>query len=210
MGIAGIVSRMLHEMRAVLGVALLLQMSAGAAAAAPAPNPRAAGLGAARTPIKHVIVIIGENRSFDHVFATYVPKRGETINNLLSQGIVTLDANKNAVPGPNFNKAHQLAASDLGLRDAFLLNPPKQQFPKRSAARAARWGPKRRERLLLRQQSLRDDAGDFGARVCQADRKAALADMRYYDLISGGTLEEKNTPDRAHHNVNALPPDRFN
>ena len=24
------------------------------------------------TPIKHVIVIIGENRSFDHVFATYV------------------------------------------------------------------------------------------------------------------------------------------
>ena len=26
------------------------------------------------TPIKHVIVIIGENRSFDHVFATYVPK----------------------------------------------------------------------------------------------------------------------------------------
>ena len=24
------------------------------------------------TPIKHVIVIIGENRSFDHVFATYL------------------------------------------------------------------------------------------------------------------------------------------
>jgi len=27
------------------------------------------------SPIKHVIVIIGENRSFDHVFATYQPKR---------------------------------------------------------------------------------------------------------------------------------------
>ncbi len=27
-----------------------------------------------RTPIKHVIVIIGENRSFDHVFATYKPQ----------------------------------------------------------------------------------------------------------------------------------------
>ena len=26
------------------------------------------------TPIKHVIIIVGENRSFDHVFATYVPK----------------------------------------------------------------------------------------------------------------------------------------
>ena len=25
------------------------------------------------SPIKHVIVIIGENRSFDHVFATYEP-----------------------------------------------------------------------------------------------------------------------------------------
>lgn len=24
-----------------------------------------------RTPIKHVIVIIGENRTFDHIFATY-------------------------------------------------------------------------------------------------------------------------------------------
>ena len=28
------------------------------------------------TPIKHVIVIIGENRSFDHVFATYNPGNG--------------------------------------------------------------------------------------------------------------------------------------
>jgi phospholipase C len=26
------------------------------------------------TPIKHVIIIVGENRSFDHLFATYVPK----------------------------------------------------------------------------------------------------------------------------------------
>jgi phospholipase C len=30
------------------------------------------------TPIKHLIVIIGENRSFDHVFATYVPKWGQS------------------------------------------------------------------------------------------------------------------------------------
>ena len=36
------------------------------------------------TPIKHVIVIVGENRSFDHVFATYVPKKGEQVWNLLS------------------------------------------------------------------------------------------------------------------------------
>ena len=34
------------------------------------------------TPIKHVIVIIGENRTFDHIFATYEPVgNGETIWN---------------------------------------------------------------------------------------------------------------------------------
>ena len=38
------------------------------------------------TPIKHVIVIIGENRSFDHVFATYEPvNKNEKILNLLSR-----------------------------------------------------------------------------------------------------------------------------
>jgi len=34
-------------------------------------------------------VIIGENRTFDHLFATYQPKPGETVNNLLSEGIIT-------------------------------------------------------------------------------------------------------------------------
>jgi phospholipase C len=27
------------------------------------------------TPIKHLIIIIGENRSFDHMFATYITRR---------------------------------------------------------------------------------------------------------------------------------------
>ena len=26
------------------------------------------------TPIKHLVIIVGENRSFDHLFATYVPQ----------------------------------------------------------------------------------------------------------------------------------------
>src|ERR1700674_1245491 len=44
------------------------------------------------TPIKHVIIIVGENRSFDHLFATYVPKhRSEKVLNLLSEGIVNAD-----------------------------------------------------------------------------------------------------------------------
>ena len=32
-----------------------------------------------RTPIEHVIVIVGENRTFDNLFATYQPRGGETI-----------------------------------------------------------------------------------------------------------------------------------
>jgi phospholipase C len=60
------------------------------------------------TPIKHVIVIIGENHSFDNVFATYQPPKGQHIQNLLSEGIVT----KNGTPGPNVSKAEQLTASD--------------------------------------------------------------------------------------------------
>jgi acid phosphatase len=60
------------------------------------------------TPIKHVIVIIGENHSFDNVFATYQPPTGQHIQNLLSEGIVA----KNGTPGPNVSKAKQLTASD--------------------------------------------------------------------------------------------------
>jgi phospholipase C len=59
------------------------------------------------TPIKHVIVLIGENRGLDHTFGTYKPKgKGETISNLLSKGIV----NENGSPGPNFGLAQQYSA----------------------------------------------------------------------------------------------------
>jgi phospholipase C len=56
------------------------------------------------SPIKHVIIIVGENRSFDHLFATYEPKNEhEKVRNLLSEGIV----NKDGTPGKHFAKAHQ-------------------------------------------------------------------------------------------------------
>jgi len=58
------------------------------------------------TPIKHVIVIIGENRTFDHVFGAYAPRPGQSIFNLLSQGIIRPDGS----PGPNFAKAAQASA----------------------------------------------------------------------------------------------------
>ncbi|MEH2294492.1 MAG: alkaline phosphatase family protein [Nostoc sp.] len=68
------------------------------------------------TPIKHVIVIIGENRTFDHVFGAYQPRSGQTVSNLLSKGII----NANGTPGPNFQAATQYKAS---VTDTFSLSP---------------------------------------------------------------------------------------
>ena len=60
------------------------------------------------SPIKHVIVIIGENRTFDHLFATYQPKSGQKVDNLFSKGIIDI----HGAPGPNYNKAAQSTAVD--------------------------------------------------------------------------------------------------
>jgi phospholipase C len=68
------------------------------------------------TPIKHVIVLIGENRTFDHTFGTYIPQPGQTIANLVSKGIV----NPDGTPGPNFALAAQ---SEAAAQDAFYLAP---------------------------------------------------------------------------------------
>ena len=61
------------------------------------------------SPIQHVIVLFGENRSFDHVFGTFVPRAGQSVHNLLSEGIVNADG----TPGKNFKKAHQYDALNL-------------------------------------------------------------------------------------------------
>ncbi|HKV55872.1 MAG TPA: alkaline phosphatase family protein [Candidatus Binataceae bacterium] len=71
-----------------------------------------------RTPIKHVVLIIGENRTFDHLFATYVPPKGQTVWNLLSEGIV----NPDGTPGVNAGKATQYTATDT---TTFSINPAK-------------------------------------------------------------------------------------
>jgi phospholipase C len=60
------------------------------------------------SPIKHVIVIIGENHTFDNVFATYKSRSGAHVKNLLSEGIVT----DTGAPGPNVGQALQQTASD--------------------------------------------------------------------------------------------------
>src|SRR5271169_5378185 len=77
--------------------ALLVNLGAPVTSAAQPPAKKPA----TTTPIQHVIVIIGENRTFDHIFATYQPKSTDTVNNLLSEGIV----NSDGTPGPNFSLA---------------------------------------------------------------------------------------------------------
>src|SRR5271154_6448604 len=60
------------------------------------------------SPIKHVIILIGENRGLDHTFGVYKPKgSGQTISNLLSKGIV----NEDGTPGPNFAQAQQFSVA---------------------------------------------------------------------------------------------------
>jgi phospholipase C len=66
------------------------------------------GFGNTATPIKHVIVIIGENHTFDNVFATYRPLGGQRVMNLLSEGIVTASG----APGPAVARAEQQTATD--------------------------------------------------------------------------------------------------
>lgn len=75
---------------------------------AQAAEQETAGRAKSKTPIEHVIVIIGENHTFDNIYGTYRPRNGQTIDNLLSKGIVNADG----TPGPRFRRATQRQATD--------------------------------------------------------------------------------------------------
>ena len=124
-------SNAFRSLRIALASMALFQFSLGTslAAAAPPPPPSSSKDAATTTPIQHLIVIIGENRSFDHVFATYLPKNGQMVWNLLSEQIIKADG----TPGLNFSKYEQTAATDQA-PDTFLLSPPKSPFPDNGAA----------------------------------------------------------------------------
>ena len=65
--------------------------------------------GQTTTAIQNVIVVIGENQTFDAVFGAYQPPAGQTVQNLLSEGIINADG----TPGPNFALALQNQAAPL-------------------------------------------------------------------------------------------------
>lgn len=181
----------LRTARAGLISAAILQLAIGSTLAdAQSPSTRSRDNDTS-TPIKHVIVIIGENRSFDHVFATYVPKKGETVWNLLSEGIVKADG----TPGPNFDKAEQKAAYDE-TSDGFLLSPAKTEFPGAVLPAPLVGGP---EDSYVKDDSLT---------LAKQSENGLPADYYAY-LVTGGSGQTSATPDARITNVNSLPAGPF-
>jgi phospholipase C len=103
MSLQQFVSKCLCALRvAVVGVSLFQFSIGGAVAAALQAHDTHT-----RSPIKRVIVLIGENRTFDHIFATYVPRSEDSISNLLSKDIITAQGD----PGKHFSRAAQFQAA---------------------------------------------------------------------------------------------------
>jgi phospholipase C len=97
-------SKYLRTSRLLCGAALCVMAVTALTPVAKAAGESNSNDGNTTTPIKHVIVIIGENRTFDHLFATYQPvNNGETVMNLLSKGIVKADG----TPGANYPSVPQ-------------------------------------------------------------------------------------------------------
>jgi phospholipase C len=186
----------------------LFQFVFGATLAAAASRP-ASGDNFTTSPIKHVIVIIGENRSFDHVFATYQPTNGQTVHNLLSEGIITLGPSLEALPGPHFEKAHQLSATDT---DTFLLSPPKQEFPSDQLPAPLTGGPSGANGYFSGSNPCGTPSGEtpLTPLQCAEVSENGLPSTAYYqDLSSGGTGLAKHVPDSRITNVSTLPAGPF-
>jgi phospholipase C len=142
------------------------------------------------TPIKHVLVIVGENRSFDHVFATYKPKHGQHVDNLLSKKII----NEDGTPGPKYSLAAQYSAEITGSTE-FQLSPS-NKTPYSTLPAPLNGGPT-------------DVCTDN--KICSlADAKASengLPDDTYYGyLTTGGTGLTGKVPDSRITGVSSMAP----
>ena len=179
-----------YGLRVGLASLALFQLAVGTSLNA-APVPQESGGPFSDLAIQHVIVIIGENRSFDHVFATYVPVAGQSVMNLLFQGIVNADG----TPGPKVSKAAQSAATDQA-SDTFLLSPAKTAFPGQVLPAPLVGGPK--------------DSYITGDSLTLAQQSENGLDPDYYQyLVSGGSGLASKTPDTRISNVNSLPAGPF-
>ncbi len=188
------ISHAVHGLHATALSLAVIQLSVGPtlAAAAQVPNdlPSPGSLGNAQSPIKHVIVIIGENRSFDHVFATYKPTaikgRPQEVLNLLSEGIVSLKGT-NAVPGPNWEQAVQKQVASQ--ESVFTLSPPSTDY--KILPNPLAGGPSGQFANLTGFCTTLAQCAGFAEEV-----ETGLADVSYYEsLASGGTGLASGTPD---------------
>src|SRR5579863_787077 len=102
---------MIQQMRkkgATTLIAAMVSQSIAPVLAADHKQEDAAAAFKTASPIKHVIILIGENRGLDHTFGVYKPKgKRQTISNILSKGIV----NEDGTPGPNFDLAQQYSVA---------------------------------------------------------------------------------------------------
>jgi phospholipase C len=164
--------------------------------------PAAASDDATASPIKHVIIIIGENRSFDHVFATYEPvHHDEKVLNLLSKHIVKKDGS----PGENYGEALQYKAYDF---KTYQLAPPKTPYAVLPPALVGGTStPYVCEFLgITTGTSCVSTANIAAAKTVEN----GLADDYYQYLLTGGTGQTNKTPDtRVHYDgqdASHLPP----
>jgi phospholipase C len=163
-----------------------------------APSLQAQETAKTTSPIKHVIIIVGENRTFDHVFATYKPKKGETVDNLLSRKIINADG----TPGPNFSQAAQIDADGFA-RDSddsskYSISPEKDNVVYQTLPPPLTGGPS-------------DVCKDNG--ICTLAQAMAsengLFPTYYQFMLTGGTEQPSHVPDQRIQNVNDLPSGPF-
>ena len=150
------------------------------------------------SPIKHVIIIVGENRSFDHIFATYKPTKGQSVDNLLSRKIINADG----TPGPNFSQAAQIDA-DPFQRDSddssrYSISPESDNVVYPTLPPPLTGGPS-------------DVCKDNG--ICTLAQAMAsengLYPTYYQYLLTGGTGQASHVPDTRIKNVLDLPSGPF-
>ena len=144
-----------------------------------ADSAQAQTQGRTASPIKHVIIIVGENRSFDHIFATYKPRPGQEVDNLLSKGIVKEDG----TPGPHYNRALQYSADVTG-HTTYELAPTSNKKPYTNEPAPLNGGPT-------------DVCADNG--ICNlgdaTSSENGLATDYYQYLTEGGTGLTGKVPD---------------
>jgi phospholipase C len=150
------------------------------------------------SPIKHVIILIGENRGTDHTFGVYKPRgKHQTISNILSKGIV----NENGTPGPNFSLAQQ-----------FLVKPQPQYFVGAPKAAKTAYGstgqmpqPNTNGAPVAQSETGAPFAPAFLAELAVVDPSPDFNPLTNTILTTGFTMLPSNTLDTRIPNAGVLP-----